>query len=159
MTQLASYRVPYWAAFAWTLSLLALALLAVALWENDWASLFLVAFVAFCLESFLHRTLYSLEIDAESIHGRSLLKHWELPLGEIEALVPGWRRPLWRRNSNMYIVKRRRGPRLLIWCGKGLHDFLTVVGTVEPRLQPSIEDDVSRAERSRGHSGFVQHVC
>jgi len=79
---------------------------------------------------FEYLTLYRLDLDAGQLSGRSTLRSWTFSLSEVEAIVPGWVRPWWAADHNRYVVKLANGPRLFIWSGKGLSEFLERVAQV-----------------------------
>jgi hypothetical protein len=164
-----SFRVPYWPAFAATAALAPTGVVLVALWIDDLAHLMaggpaltvvvtqltlIMAVCAIVAARFEYLTLYRLELRASQVIGRSTLKSWTFSLSDIEAIVPGWVRPWWSADHNRYLVKFADGPRLFIWSGKGLSEFLDCVGDAEPRLRLGDDERPNRAERSRGRSGF-----
>ena len=159
MAILASYRVPYWRAFSLVVPLFLIGVIAAAIWAVNWGSVVLLAIAIIGLERFTFRTMYEVNLGAGGLHGRALIKSWNIPLEQIADVIPGWRRSFWRSNPNVYVITRTSGPQLFIWCAKGLHEFLTAIGSLEPRLEPREEDGQSRAERSRGPSGFVSHLA
>jgi hypothetical protein len=165
----ASFRVPYWPAFAATAALAPLGIVLVALWIDDLAHLMvggpalavvvtqltlIMAVGAIVAARFEYLTLYRLELQASEVSGRSTLKSWTFSLSDIESIVPGWVRPWWSADHNRYVVRLSDGPRLFIWSGKGLNEFLDCVAVVEPRLRLGEAERDNRAERSRGKSGF-----
>jgi hypothetical protein len=165
----ASFKVPYWPAFAATAALAPLGIVLVALWIDDLAHLMvggpalavtvtqltlIMALGAIVAARFEYLTLYHLELRASQVIGRSTLKSWTFSLSDIEAIVPGWVRPWWSADHDRYVVKFADGPRLFIWSGKGLNEFLDCVGAAEPRIRLGQTERPNRAERSRGRSGF-----
>jgi hypothetical protein len=164
----ATFRVPYWPAFAATAALAPLGVILVALRIDQLAHLMvgpavaavvvqltlLVTLGVMVAARFEYLTLYRLELDVMQLSGRSTLKSWTFPLSEVEGIVPGWLRPWWSADHNRYVVKLSDGARLFIWSGKGLSEFLECVGIAEPRLRLDEEDRTNRTERSRGRSGF-----
>jgi hypothetical protein len=165
----ASFRVPYWPAFATTAALAPLGIVLVALWIDDLAHLMvggpalavvvtqltlIMAVGAIVATRFEYLTLYRLELEASEVSGRSTLRSWTFSLSDIEEIVPGWVRPWWSADHNRYLVKLTDGPRLFIWSGKGLNEFLDCVAAAEPRLRLGEAERDNRAERSRGKSGF-----
>jgi hypothetical protein len=165
----ASFRVPYWPAFATTAALAPLGIVLVALWIDDLAHLMvggpalavvvtqltlIMAVGAIVATRFEYLTLYRLELEASEVSGRSTLRSWTFSLSDIEEIVPGWVRPWWSADHNRYLVKLTDGPRLFIWSGKGLTEFLDCVAAAEPRLRLGEAERDNRAERSRGKSGF-----
>ena len=169
----ASFRVPYWPAFAATATLAPLGVVLVALWIDGLAHLMvagpalavvvvqlvlLVTAGAVVAGRFEYLTLYRLDLDGLQVSGRSTLKSWDFSLSEVEAIVPGWTRPWWSADHNRYVVELAGGGRLFVWSGKGLRAFLDCVAACEPRLRIT-EEHRSRAERSRGRSGFRSGIC
>lgn len=165
----ASFRVPYWPAFAATAVFAPLGIVLVALWIDFLAHLMvagpalavvvvqltlLVTLFAVVAGRFEYLTLYRLELDGRQVSGRSTLKSWAFTLSEVEAIVPGWTRPWWIADHNRYVLELAGGGRLFIWSGKGLSQFLDCVAASEPRLRITEEHRPARAERSVGRSGF-----
>jgi hypothetical protein len=165
----ASFRVPYWPAFAATAGLAPIGIVLVLLRIDDLAHLMVVGpalaatvaqltlvvtTVAIVAVRFEYLTLYRLELDLQIVSGRSTLKSWTFPLSEVEAIVPGWDRPWWSADRDRYVVRLTDGRRLFIWSGKGLDQFFECIGEAEPRLRPSADDGAKRGERARGKSGF-----
>lgn len=170
---MASFRVPYWTAFAATAALAPLGIASICLWIDDLAHLtgsgsslalvvgqLAIISMAGLLAAirFEYLTLYHLELDAAGITGRSTLKSWRLSFSDVDAIVPGWRRPWWRADFSRYVVRLANGDHLFIWRAKGLAQFLDCIGTVEPRLRLSDECRSSSVERSRGKSGFSRNL-
>jgi len=125
-----------------------------AAWVANLGSIVLIVVGVLGIERFCFRTLYRVRLDGHELQGRALLRNWVVPLSEIDVLLPGWRQSWWKANAHFYIVRRRSGRQLCIWCGKGLLDFLEVLGSVEPGLSLRDDDAPSKTERSRGRSGF-----
>lgn len=92
VTMLASYRVPYWRAFAVAVPLLLIGVIAAAIWVANWGSVVLLAIAIIGLERFTFRTMYRVDFDEGGIHGRTLIKSWNIPLKQVIDVVPGWRR-------------------------------------------------------------------
>ena len=115
----ASFRAPYWAAFAATAAVAPLGIVVVALWIDYLAHLMngaalavvaaqvvlLVGVSGVAASRFEYFTLYRLELDAGRIRGRSTLKSWDFSLSDVEAIVPGWARPWWIVDHNRYVVQ------------------------------------------------------
>jgi hypothetical protein len=154
----ASYRVPYWWLFGGTFEVLLVGFIVLSIWIGSWGLLvFWLLFGAFTFDRFEYRTLYRLDLVDDLLVGRSVVRRWTIPTADVTKITPGWRRAWWRRNRNVYFMTRTRGRPLYIWCGKGLFEFLTAIGSVQPELSPRPEDGQSRVERSKGKSGFTVH--
>lgn len=155
MTNVPSFRVPYWTAFAFVTVTLGVGFIGLSIWAGPpvWRVLGVVLGLWF-LERFTHRTVYRVELVGPELRARSMLRTWCVSLAEVRAITPGWALPWWRANRNHYVLLHQGGPRLFVWCGKGLAEFLACVAAVEPRLAQADADGVSRTEHSRGRTGF-----
>lgn len=154
----ASWRVPYWWVFVGTFDVLFIGFVTLSIWSGAPVAVVVwLVFGAFTFDRFEYRTLYRLELEDDVLVCRSAVKRWRIPLSEVKSVIPGWRQPWWKKNGNVYVLSKNTGRPLYIWCGKGLFDFLTAIGSVEPDLMPRPEDGQSRVERSRGKSGFIVH--
>jgi hypothetical protein len=102
----------------------------------------------------LARVVYRVELRGGVLRARSSIIRREVPVRDLTAVIPGWRQPLWRRNGNWYVIRRQNGRPLLLWGGKGVYDFLGILGQHRPDLMIGESHRSKRLERAVGRSGF-----
>jgi hypothetical protein len=100
------------------------------------------------------RVVVAVELRGQCLHLRSPIVSRTDTLDNLAAVVPGWKRPWYRRNGNWYILRRTEGNHLYLWGGKGVYEFLTALGGQRPELQIDEACRSKRFEKSIGKTGF-----
>ena len=153
-TEVAAYRVPYWWLLVWLL--VTIIVLPVAFF---WAVGALLPAVLLTVGGIVmlvstRKVVIAVELRGDMLRVRTPVATRDVPLTELISIEPGWIGPRWRRRGSSYLLERACQKPLVLWPGKGVFAFLTILGEAKPELEISERHRSKRFETTFGKSGF-----
>jgi hypothetical protein len=100
------------------------------------------------------KVVIAVELRGDMLRVRTPVATRDVPLTELISIEPGWIGPRWRRRGNSYLLERAGQKPLVLWPGKGVFAFLTILGEAKPELEISERHRSKRFETTFGKSGF-----